>query len=263
MPTSTQQLGAAAFNKKRRKYNSGEVRTKSGDIFNLDSYENDQTTRIISKSALDSLQFRRTNNNRNNFKNEQPMNDKDFEDLASLNPDQDSAETDRLTSRVNKPEHGGVAFRSGVSSNQDLYNNDDNLDNDETEDEDDEDYDDPTANQQYIQAYKEGGDPNKILNSWKNNKKHNQSSISNSQQQSSPYLSSLTNEGTNTAAGRQSATNVVLSSGLITRLPGPPRDLVAQIIKPRFVTLSWMEPSKNPVEVVSYTVFYKMKNSER
>ncbi|KAI8124497.1 Neogenin [Lucilia cuprina] len=55
----------------------------------------------------------------------------------------------------------------------------------------------------------------------------------------------------------------LLGSGLINRLPGPPRDLVAQIVKPRFVTLSWMEPIKNPVEVVSYTVYYKMNNSER
>lgn len=46
-------------------------------------------------------------------------------------------------------------------------------------------------------------------------------------------------------------------------LPGPPRDLIAQIVRPRFVTLSWMEPSKNPDEVVSYDVFYKMSTSER
>ncbi|XP_067629929.1 neogenin isoform X6 [Eurosta solidaginis] len=61
------------------------------------------------------------------------------------------------------------------------------------------------------------------------------------------------------------ATNGVthINGALLNRLPGPPRDLVAQIVKPRFVTLSWMEPKKNPVEVVSYTVFYKMNNSER
>lgn len=46
-------------------------------------------------------------------------------------------------------------------------------------------------------------------------------------------------------------------------LPGPPRDLIAQIVRPRFVTLSWMEPNKNPDEVVSYDVFYKMTTSER
>lgn len=49
----------------------------------------------------------------------------------------------------------------------------------------------------------------------------------------------------------------------VVRLPGPPRDLETQIIKPRFVTLSWMEPSRHPDEVVSYTVFYKMSSSDR
>ena len=46
-------------------------------------------------------------------------------------------------------------------------------------------------------------------------------------------------------------------------LPGSPRDVQAQIIKPRFVTLSWLEPVKNPDEVVSYSVFYKMSTSDR
>ncbi|XP_020805470.1 neogenin isoform X3 [Drosophila serrata] len=54
-----------------------------------------------------------------------------------------------------------------------------------------------------------------------------------------------------------------LSSGLQARLPSQPRDLVAQIVKPRFVTLSWVEPLQNAGEVVYYTVFYKMNNSER
>ncbi|XP_029408057.2 neogenin isoform X6 [Bactrocera dorsalis] len=54
-----------------------------------------------------------------------------------------------------------------------------------------------------------------------------------------------------------------IHGAVLSRLPGPPHDVVAQIVKPRFVTLSWMEPKKNPVEVVSYTVFYKMSNSER
>lgn len=46
-------------------------------------------------------------------------------------------------------------------------------------------------------------------------------------------------------------------------LPGPPRDLVAQIVRPRFVTLSWMEPSRHPDEAISYDVFYKMTTSDR
>lgn len=46
-------------------------------------------------------------------------------------------------------------------------------------------------------------------------------------------------------------------------LPGPPRDLVAQIVNPRFVALSWLEPTVNPDEVISYTVYYKMINGNR
>lgn len=46
-------------------------------------------------------------------------------------------------------------------------------------------------------------------------------------------------------------------------IPGVPRDLQAQIVNPRFVALSWMEPAINPDEVTSYTVYYKMSTSER
>ncbi|XP_017053924.1 neogenin isoform X3 [Drosophila ficusphila] len=54
-----------------------------------------------------------------------------------------------------------------------------------------------------------------------------------------------------------------LDSGLQARLPSAPRDLVAQIVKSRFVTLSWVEPLQNAGDVVYYTVYYKMNNSER
>lgn len=51
-------------------------------------------------------------------------------------------------------------------------------------------------------------------------------------------------------------------SNLKALIPGSPRDLVAQLVN-RYVTLSWLEPAKNPDEVISYTVFYKMTSSER
>ncbi|XP_017838643.1 neogenin isoform X2 [Drosophila busckii] len=54
-----------------------------------------------------------------------------------------------------------------------------------------------------------------------------------------------------------------LSSGLLSRLPGPPRNLIAQIVKPRTVTLSWQEPLHNANEIVFYTIYYRMNNSER
>lgn len=64
-----------------------------------------------------------------------------------------------------------------------------------------------------------------------------------------------------------SSTNIPIDqldrdSELKTLIPGPPRDLVAQIVN-RYVQLSWMEPAKNPDEVISYTVFYRMSSSER
>lgn len=46
-------------------------------------------------------------------------------------------------------------------------------------------------------------------------------------------------------------------------LPGAPRDLQAQIVKSRFVTLTWLEPLKNPEEIVTYSVYYKMNNNDR
>lgn len=45
--------------------------------------------------------------------------------------------------------------------------------------------------------------------------------------------------------------------------PGAPRDVVAQIVNPRFVALNWLEPATHPDEVTSYTVYYKMTTSER
>ncbi|XP_035794754.1 neogenin-like isoform X2 [Anopheles albimanus] len=46
-------------------------------------------------------------------------------------------------------------------------------------------------------------------------------------------------------------------------LPGPPRGLQAQIVQSRFITLSWLEPAKNPDEVISYSIYYRMHTSDR
>lgn len=51
--------------------------------------------------------------------------------------------------------------------------------------------------------------------------------------------------------------------GPLAPLPGPPRDVTAQIVKPRFVTLNWLEPYKNADEITSYSVYYKLSTSER
>ncbi|XP_055609212.1 neogenin isoform X3 [Uranotaenia lowii] len=74
--------------------------------------------------------------------------------------------------------------------------------------------------------------------------------------------------GTNPAGSVQAAARLEIvepdgSGKFAAPLPGPPRDLQAQIVKPRFITLSWLEPAKNPDEVISYSVFYKMHTSDR
>lgn len=57
--------------------------------------------------------------------------------------------------------------------------------------------------------------------------------------------------------------NLDSDNGAKVPIPGPPRDLEARIVSPRFVALSWMEPKINPDEVISYSVYYKMNTSER
>lgn len=221
------------------------MRTKSGDSV--------ESTRIISKSALDSLLSQKGHNKKFNNYPEQPLNDRSgYSDLMQF-PDDDQEVTD--VSRE-LPRSIYDYDKTKMLNNQGTADDDD----------DDDDYDDPSANEEYIKAYKHGDDPNKILNSWTHKKKLNPSStVPNSPEQSSSSRSSsdLDVRDNNGGGNNVNGNGAVLGSGLISRLPGPPRDLVAQIVKPRFVTLSWIEPIKNPAEVVSYTVYYKMNNSER
>jgi hypothetical protein len=93
-------------------------------------------------------------------------------------------------------------------------------------------------------------DPNKLLHALTNPNRNHDSDIShfsNSQMtivtRKPPFLQHSTVED---------------NKHISVPLPGPPRAVQAQIIKPRFVTLNWLEPGKNPDEVVSYTVYYKM-----
>lgn len=51
--------------------------------------------------------------------------------------------------------------------------------------------------------------------------------------------------------------------GPLSPIPGAPREVQAQIVKPRFVTLNWQEPYKNADEITSYSVLYKLSTSER
>ncbi|XP_037714460.1 neogenin isoform X1 [Drosophila subpulchrella] len=121
---------------------------------------------------------------------------------------------------------------------------------------DDDDYDDEDiANiEAHIEAYKQGENAQKILDSWQAGK----SKKSQQQKQSPASPDSPEQDPSVPHPGAKP-----LDSGLQARLPSQPRDLVAQIVKSRFVTLSWVEPLQNAGDVVYYTVYYKMNNSER
>lgn len=128
--------------------------------------------------------------------------------------------------------------------------------NDSNNDDYDDDYDDDESDQDSegsIHAFGPGVDPKKLLNSLTNNKQDNhdkQDEISHFSQSPFPTVT-------------RKYPDLDGTKSVKTSLPGPPRDLVAQIVNPRFVALSWMEPLKNPDEVTSYTVYYKMTTSER
>ncbi|XP_049295893.1 neogenin isoform X2 [Anopheles funestus] len=74
--------------------------------------------------------------------------------------------------------------------------------------------------------------------------------------------------GTNPAGSVQAAARLEIiepdgSGKFAAPLPGPPRALQAQIVQSRFITLNWLEPAKNPDEVISYSVYYRMHTSDR
>ncbi|XP_017959439.1 neogenin isoform X1 [Drosophila navojoa] len=122
--------------------------------------------------------------------------------------------------------------------------------NGDSDDDLDDEYDDASAD--------------KILNSWQHKNKHQQQQQQQTQQQQQQMSPTSNFASTDLSAGEEIPSDVKpLSSGLVARLPSAPRNLVAQIVKPRFVTLSWQEPLQNANEVVSYTVFYRVSNSER
>lgn len=134
----------------------------------------------------------------------------------------------------------------GDSQNPNDSNNDDYDDDDDDYDDDESDFDSEGT----IHAFGPGIDPKKLLHSLTNNQ-DKQDEISHFSQSPFPTVT------------RKYPTDLDASKSAKATLPGPPRDLIAQIVNPRFVALSWMEPLKNPDEVTSYTVYYKMTTSER
>lgn len=45
--------------------------------------------------------------------------------------------------------------------------------------------------------------------------------------------------------------------------PGPPQDLKAPVVQPRFVALSWKPPIINSENIITYSVYYRQEDSER
>lgn len=119
------------------------------------------------------------------------------------------------------------------------------------EDFEDEEYDDDDEGS--IHPIHSDTDPNKLLHALTNPNRNHDTDISHF---SNSQMTIVTRKP---PFQQQSAED---NKHISVPLPGPPRAVQAQIIKPRFVTLNWLEPVKNPDEVVSYTVYYKMNAAD-
>lgn len=159
------------------------------------------------------------------------------------------------TNSIPKSIFNSLQSKDKLSSDEEL-NSGDQSDDDYDNNDDDDDDDDDEEDEGTIHPFGPNVNPNTLLHSLthKENQKNEQT------------LRKTSNAAEKTNAIKHS-TDLSIEhldgdSNLKTLIPGPPRDLVAQLVN-RYVTLSWLEPSKNPDEVISYTVFYKMSSSER
>ncbi|KXJ83760.1 hypothetical protein RP20_CCG001499 [Aedes albopictus] len=140
--------------------------------------------------------------------------------------------------------------------NQNKFQYDDYTDDDYLEHEEDHDEDEDDSGKIY--ALRPNEDPNKLYQSLTTGTR--------SSEAGPPEIGHFSNSHypINAVTRKYPKTHLLDGSGKFAApLPGPPRDLQAQIVKPRFITLSWLEPAKNPDEVISYSVYYKMHTSER
>lgn len=125
--------------------------------------------------------------------------------------------------------------------------------NDNHQYESDDEYDDYDEDEEEgsIHPISSGTDPNVLLHALTNSQKH---------QTFSDEVSHFSNSHINPVTRKNPP--VEDSKHLSVPLPGAPRVVQAVIVKPRFVTLNWLEPLQNPDEVVSYTVYYKMNTND-
>lgn len=252
----------------------------------------DTTTRILSKSALDSLLSKKESNQvhyfgkKSNFKNiEQPLNDHHDYDEIPLNEDQgaensdesgeegDDEEDEEMHDEEDEendflhPVKDNLQSEELLSSNLDDYDKHDSIDDYDDNDDDD---DDKIVHHHHKKKKPHSNWSKKVKSS------HNPSNPSVSYSSDlDPHIRSGSDGsgsmklddmmGGIRSSNADKSSNVLMSmdAGLRNRLPGPPRELKAHIVKARFITLSWLEPLKNPTDIVSYTIYYKMNNSER
>lgn len=143
---------------------------------------------------------------------------------------------------------------------KDRLNGDDELNSDDYNENDDEYDEDDEDDEGTIHPIGPNTNPNTLL--------HSLTQMENERsEQNANHRKPTPNASDKTNYVKSSSSNFPIErldggSDLQALIPGPPRDLVAQLVN-RYVTLSWMEPAKNPDEVVSYTVFYKMSSSDR
>lgn len=160
------------------------------------------------------------------------------------------------TNSIPKSIFNSLQSKDKLTSDEELNSDDHNDDDYDNSDGDDDDDDDDEEDEGTIHPFGPNVNPNTLLHSLtqKENQKNEQTNRK------------ATNAAEKTNAIKHSTDlpieHLDRDTNLKTLIPGPPRDLVAQLVN-RYVTLSWMEPSKNPDEVISYTVFYKMTSSER
>jgi neogenin len=170
-----------------------------------------------------------------------PSNDQSFQQSKDLS----KLALDSLLSRNKNSQFSPSKFQDSNDYLERLNDNQqsDSINDEEYDDDDDEEEDDEEGS---IHSINPNIDPIQLLHALTHSNhetfSHDISHFSNSQTQLVTRKPQLTEDNKHASVP----------------LPGAPRALQAQIIKPRFVTLNWLEPAKHPDEVVSYTVYYKM-----
>lgn len=167
-----------------------------------------------------------------NKSSEDPQKSKNFSKLA----------LDSLLSKNKTPQFAAGKFPDSSDYLERLNDN-------QPSESDDDDYEDDDEGS--IHPYSSGTDPNVLLHDLTHSQSH---------QSFSDDVSHFSNSHINPVTRKNPSLDD--SKHPSVALPGSPRAVQAVIVKPRFVTLNWLEPMENPDEVVSYTVFYKMNAND-